>query len=172
MRKVAPFVFVIALAAGPAAADQRGSQPTGAGRSGRARVIGAIVGAAGGFVLGIFAGLTWFDDAVNSDRKVWTTAVGFGAAGGVGGYLIGRRIDGNRTWSVVDRDKFCGDCARPAAFVKSPSNRGQPAVPSDWAVRSLPLATAERPQTHAAFRRLFSADLSLAGAPNRTLSTP
>jgi len=29
----------------------------------------------GGFVMGLIAGLAVFDDATNSDRKVWTTAL-------------------------------------------------------------------------------------------------
>ena len=32
------------------------------------------VGAGSGFGVGLWAGLTGFDDSINSDRKVWTTA--------------------------------------------------------------------------------------------------
>jgi hypothetical protein len=49
-----------------------------------------VVGAGAGFGLGVWAGLTKFDDAINSDRKVWTTAIVSAAAGGVLGFLIDR----------------------------------------------------------------------------------
>lgn len=57
--------------------------------SGR-QVMWTAVGAGAGFGVGLWAGLTAFDDAVNSDRKVWTSAVVGAAVGGVTGYLIGR----------------------------------------------------------------------------------
>jgi hypothetical protein len=47
-------------------------------------------GAGAGFGLGLYAGLRAFDDAVNSDRKVWTAAIVAGAAGALVGYLVGR----------------------------------------------------------------------------------
>lgn len=47
-------------------------------------------GAGAGFGLGLYAGLRAFDDAVNSDRKVWTAAIVAGAAGAFVGYLVGR----------------------------------------------------------------------------------
>jgi hypothetical protein len=50
-----------------------------------------VVGAAAGFGVGIWAGLHAFDDAIDSDRKVWTTAILSAAGGGVAGFLIGRR---------------------------------------------------------------------------------
>jgi hypothetical protein len=60
------------------------------------RTIFTISGAGGGFALGVFAGLAAFDDSVNSDRKVWTTALLSAAGGAVGGYFIGRAIDKRR----------------------------------------------------------------------------
>jgi hypothetical protein len=56
----------------------------------RATVTWTIVGAGAGFGVGLWAGLSAFDDAINSERKVWTTAVVGAAVGAVGGYLIGR----------------------------------------------------------------------------------
>ena len=50
-----------------------------------------VVGAGVGFGIGLTAGLAAFDDAINSDRKVWTTAIVGAAVGGTLGYLIGRR---------------------------------------------------------------------------------
>jgi hypothetical protein len=64
--------------------------------SSKFRTVGTIAGAGGGFALGVFAGIAKFDDAVNSDRKVWTTAIIGSAAGGVGGYFIGRIFDRRR----------------------------------------------------------------------------
>jgi hypothetical protein len=47
-----------------------------------------IAGAGGGFGIGLWAGLTKFDDSINSERKVWTTAIVGAAVGAVSGYLI------------------------------------------------------------------------------------
>jgi hypothetical protein len=57
------------------------------------RTVMTIAGAGGGFAAGAFIGLTVFDDAVNSDRKAWTTAIACAAGGGVGGFFIGRALD-------------------------------------------------------------------------------
>lgn len=73
------------------APDAKTAGPHGGGAK-RGRMIGFIVGAGAGFGLGVFAGLNWFDDAVNSDRKVWTTAILLGAAGGTAGWFIGRAV--------------------------------------------------------------------------------
>lgn len=56
----------------------------------RATVAWTIGGAGAGFGVGLWAGLSAFDDAINSERKVWTTAIVGAAVGAVGGYLIGR----------------------------------------------------------------------------------
>jgi hypothetical protein len=58
--------------------------------SNRAVVTWTIGGSAGGFGVGLWAGLTAFDDAVDSDRKVWTSAIAGAAIGAAGGYLLGR----------------------------------------------------------------------------------
>ena len=66
--------------------------------SGRATVTWTIGGAGAGFGVGLWAGLSAFDDAINSDRKVWTSAVVGAAVGAVGGYLIGKsRARGSRS---------------------------------------------------------------------------
>lgn len=63
----------------------------------RATLTWTIAGAGAGFGVGLWAGLSAFDDAINSDRKVWTSAVFGAAAGAVGGYLIGKsRTRGSR----------------------------------------------------------------------------
>jgi hypothetical protein len=49
-----------------------------------------VIGAGAGFGVGLVAGLDVFDDAINSDRKVWTTAIASAAAGGAIAYLLSR----------------------------------------------------------------------------------
>ena len=63
-----------------AAAPKRGFKP-----------VWTAVGAGAGFGLGVWVGLTKFDDAIDSDRKVWTTAIVSAAIGGVLGFLVDRR---------------------------------------------------------------------------------
>jgi hypothetical protein len=48
-------------------------------------VLTCVGGAGAGFGVGLCAGLSAFDDAINIERKVWTTAVMGAAAGAVGG---------------------------------------------------------------------------------------
>ena len=57
------------------------------------RTIVTIAGAGAGFFAGVYIGIAAFEDAVNSDRKVWTTSIVGAAAGGVGGYFVGRALD-------------------------------------------------------------------------------
>jgi len=49
-----------------------------------------VAGAGAGFGVGLWLGLSAFDDAVNSDRKVWRSAIAGAGVGAVAGYLIGR----------------------------------------------------------------------------------
>lgn len=66
-------------------------------------VLWTVSGAGGGFGVGLWAGLTAFDDAVNSDRKVWTSAIVGGGVGAVAGYLIGRaRNDRSRPAKTIN----------------------------------------------------------------------
>ena len=64
--------------------------------SSKYRKIFTIAGGGGGFALGMFAGLSAYDDAINSDKKVTTAAIVGGAGGAVGGYLLGRVLDKRR----------------------------------------------------------------------------
>lgn len=65
------------------------------GSSNKATGIGLAIGAGTGFGLGLWAGLAWFDDATNSDQKVWGTAVAFTVAGGLIGALVGASLGGD-----------------------------------------------------------------------------
>jgi hypothetical protein len=65
-----------------------GTANQAAGR--RVTPIWTFVGIGAGFGTGVWAGLMAFDDAINSDRKVWTCAIVGAAAGGVLGYLVDR----------------------------------------------------------------------------------
>jgi len=78
------------------------------------RTILMLAGGGGGFLLGTFAGLATFDDAINSDRKVWTTAALSAVGGAVGGYFLGRALDKRKKKTDVTRvaDEFYLDLMR------------------------------------------------------------
>jgi hypothetical protein len=82
-------VFALTLAAVVGTSSTAHAQPP-AGQSSRGTVAWTIAGGGGGFGIGLWAGLTKFDDSINSDRKVWTTAIVGAAVGATVGYLIGR----------------------------------------------------------------------------------
>lgn len=71
------------------ASSARAQAPAGSSTS-RGSVVWTIAGAGGGFGIGLWAGLTKFDDSINSERKVWTTAIVGAAVGAVSGYFISR----------------------------------------------------------------------------------
>lgn len=54
------------------------------------------IGAGGGFLVGMAWGLSAYDDAINSDEKVWTTTAICSVGFGVTGFFIGRHIDHSR----------------------------------------------------------------------------
>jgi hypothetical protein len=56
------------------------------------RVVWTLVGIGAGFGAGVFLGLHAFDDAINSDRKVWTSAIVGAAAGGLAAGLVSRNV--------------------------------------------------------------------------------
>jgi hypothetical protein len=80
------------LASAPVLADSRGKQSAAPGSGSGKRIAWTIVGAAAGFGAGLFLGLNQFDDAIDSDRKVWTTALVGAAAGGIAGGLLSRNV--------------------------------------------------------------------------------
>jgi hypothetical protein len=83
---IAILLLLLCSSASDARAQAQGDRRVGA------TVTWTVVGAGAGFGIGLWAGLTAFDDAINSDRKVWTSALVGAAIGGVGGYLISRAL--------------------------------------------------------------------------------
>ena len=84
-------LFVIGLLiATPALADTTREAPKASSTT--KRVIWTAIGAGAGFAAGVFIGLNKFDDALYSDRKVWTAAIVGAAAGGVAGALLSRNV--------------------------------------------------------------------------------
>jgi len=84
----------------------------------------------GGFAVGLFAGLAAFDDATNSDRKVWTTAILAGVGGAVGGYFLGRALDKrgkstNVTWKSDGFEENLIRAQWPASWIDEISKTGQ-----------------------------------------------
>jgi hypothetical protein len=82
-----PIIVVVALAL--LSSNQAAAQPASHAPENHVAAWRAL-GAGGGLGVGLWAGLTAFDDSINSDRKVWTTAIVSAAAGGVLGYVVGR----------------------------------------------------------------------------------
>lgn len=82
------------LSHAPAWADTgvRPSPPAPRASSTTTRVAWTLVGIGAGFAAGLFIGLNAFDDSVNSDRKVWTSAIVGAAAGGLAGGLISHSV--------------------------------------------------------------------------------
>ena len=78
------------------------------------RVVWTVVGAAAGFGVGAWFGLHKFDDAVNSDRKVWTSAIVGAAAGGIAGGLLSRNVRPGPTFpaSRIERPKLLHGTAK------------------------------------------------------------
>lgn len=83
---------VVAGAPRSAEAQTAGGPPPTRKSSVAKRVAWTVVGAAAGFGAGAWFGLHKFDDAINSDRKVWTSAIVGAVAGGVADGLLSRNI--------------------------------------------------------------------------------
>ena len=80
------------LSQAPVWADTGPSAPPPRASSTTKRVAWTLVGIGAGFAAGVFIGLNAFDDAINSDRKVWTSAIVGAAAGGLAAGLISRNV--------------------------------------------------------------------------------
>jgi 4-amino-4-deoxy-L-arabinose transferase-like glycosyltransferase len=78
----------------PASADTAGRSPAAPAKASSTskRVIWTLVGIGAGFGAGLFIGLNAYDDAVNSDQKVWTSALVGAAVGGLAGGLLSRNV--------------------------------------------------------------------------------
>jgi len=130
-------VVALLLAAVPAAADpgreqnsQRSDQSSRSVQTGRSsttkRVLWTVVGAGAGFAAGVFIGLNKFDDALYSDRKVWTSAIVGAAAGGVAGALLSRNIGRSVPVATAVRPAP-GGTARPIDVSWADALHGPPA---------------------------------------------
>jgi hypothetical protein len=100
-KKIILWPCILALLATTSGFAQQSIQKS---ESGKFRTIFTIGGAGGGFVLGLGGGLAAFDDAINSNRKVWMTAILAGVGGGIGGYFLGRALDmrgAKTTWRHI-----------------------------------------------------------------------
>jgi hypothetical protein len=64
---------------------------TAAARARSFKPVWTAIGAGAGFGLGVWVGFRKFDDAIYSERKIWTTAIVSAAIGGVLGFLVDRR---------------------------------------------------------------------------------
>jgi hypothetical protein len=124
MRYLALLLLVLICSIPPASAQAQPASPTG-GRT----ALWTGVGAGAGFGIGLWAGLTAFDDAIDSDRKVWTSAIVSAAAGGTLGYLLTR---GRRH-----------QARSPSPIGTSPSRSHQLTTPplTDGDIRTLAMST-------------------------------
>ena len=77
---ISAVMLMVAVTAAPVEARSRGGKAA----------LWTAVGAAAGFGCGLLVGLAAFDDAIDSERKVWTTALASAAAGGAIGYVVSR----------------------------------------------------------------------------------
>jgi hypothetical protein len=66
------------------------------GTTARSTAVWTSVGTAAGFGARLYMGLVAFDDARNSDRKVWTSAAVGAGIGALAGYLVARIRRDNR----------------------------------------------------------------------------
>jgi hypothetical protein len=85
-RHIVGGLLLLLLTASAVSADPAASNKP----PGRTTPLWTFVGAGAGFGLGVWAGLSAFDDAIDSDRKVWTTAVLAATAGGLAGFFVDR----------------------------------------------------------------------------------
>jgi hypothetical protein len=109
----------------PAAAgdDTKAAAPPPKARasSGSKRALWTMVGIGAGFGAGLLVGLHAFDDAIDSDRKVWMSALAGAAAGGVAGNLLSKNIGrspvvtGGSSWRSDDVPDVSWQAVRPAA---------------------------------------------------------
>ncbi len=102
----------------PVSADTSGPSPS---PSNTKRVVWTLVGIGAGFGAGLFLGLNAFDDSINSDRKVWTSALVGAAAGGLAGNLLSRNVGRSPNFGVKRADTPRVDVSTASTFSFSPA---------------------------------------------------
>jgi hypothetical protein len=128
---------VAPAAAEPSSAPQTAQTTPAKPESAKWRIIGTAVGAGSGFFIGVLSGIAWFDDALYADRKVWTTAISFAAAGAVGGFFIGRAADKRQPSVTARPDAGAGTDALALVCVDAGgSGRVLPLVSNTCAARA------------------------------------
>lgn len=63
-------------------------QPTPSAKPKGKKILFTVLGAAAGFGAGVYFGLKYFDDALYSDRKIWTCVAIGTAAGAIAGWTL------------------------------------------------------------------------------------
>jgi H+/Cl- antiporter ClcA len=88
-------------------AQSRTQSQRRSGATARSTAVWTSVGTAAGFGAGLYLGLVAFDDARNSDRKVWTSAAVGAGVGALAGYLVARirRDDRRHAAPVTDPER-------------------------------------------------------------------
>jgi hypothetical protein len=102
----------------PLSADTSGPSPS---PSNTKRIVWTLVGIGAGFGAGLFLGLNAFDDAINSDRKVWTSALVGAAAGGLAGNLLSRNVGQSPNFGVKRADTPRVDVSTASTVSFSPA---------------------------------------------------
>ncbi len=140
MKRLIVRTMLVLLACGWAFGQQPAPQK---GESHKYRTIFTLAGGGGGFAVGLVAGLSAFDDAIDSDRKVWTTAALSAAGGAVGGYFLGRALDKrqkktNVTWMPDELERSLIRSRWSALRVNESSDSWQGSRLTDFAERLIP----------------------------------
>jgi hypothetical protein len=153
-RGVAARRFLVILCLMFVGADLCSAQSTSmsSGRSTAVVVRWTALGVGAGFGLGAYLGVAFFDDAVNSDGKLWTSAIVGGVAGGIGGYLIGRHRDRNRP-----------SAAAPAHVV---------ALPTGIPIALVPTVAAAQPPTTSSGRARVTVGVGVFAESDDTWGAP
>ena len=131
IRRLIGGLLVASLLVAPLAADDGRNQNPSRKGSGGKRAAWIAVGAAAGFAAGLFIGLNAYDDATDSDRKVWTTALVMAAAGGVAGGLLSKSVGpssavGRAAAPTLAVPDVSWQSALNGGAVQPPSRRGPP----------------------------------------------
>ena len=99
---------------------QQGNPPVSASRG--ATIGWTTAGAAAGFGVGLWLGLNAFDQALYSDRKVWTSAIAGAAVGALAGVLVARARRHATPSPSVERPLANDDAALTFARTQFASN--------------------------------------------------